>query len=117
MLRERNIATCVLLTIFTCGIYGIVWFIQLTDDVQFASGDREMSGLTAFLLSIITCQIYGFYWSYKMGKSLQVAKQNRDLPADDNSVLYLILHIFGFGLVNYCLMQNELNNLARTDVK
>lgn len=33
-MRERNIAVAIILTIVTCGIYGIYWFIVLTDDAR-----------------------------------------------------------------------------------
>lgn len=112
MIKERSIVTNILLSIFTCGIYAIVWFITLTDDASMASEDSSMSGATAFLLTIVTCGIYGIYWSYKMGKMLYTAKENVGLRAIDNSVLYLILSILGLGIVNYCLMQSELNDIA-----
>ena len=112
MIRERNIATNILLSIFTCGIYAIVWFITLTDDASMASEDSTMSGATALLLTIVTCGIYGIYWNYKMGKLLYTAKENAGLRATDNSILYLILSLVGLGLVNYCLMQSELNDIA-----
>ncbi len=48
-----------------------------------------------------------------MGKAITIAKQEAGLPANDNSVLYLILQIFGFAIVNYALMQNEMNNIAQ----
>lgn len=35
------------------------------------------------------------------------------INSSDNSVLYLILGIFGLGIVNYCIMQSELNTIAR----
>ena len=111
MIRERNIATNLILTIITCGIYGIVWFITLTDDAAQTSDDT-MSGGMSFLLNIITCGIYGFYWAYKMGKMIKTAGDNKDIDLNDNSVLYLILHLFGLDIVNYCLMQSDLNALA-----
>lgn len=111
-MRERNIATCLILTIITCGIYGIVWFIMLTDDVGYASDDQSVSGGMAFLLTLITCGIYGIYWSYKMGKLVYEAKLNRDMRASDNSVLYLILEIIGLGIVSRCMLQSELNEIA-----
>lgn len=48
-----------------------------------------------------------------MGKAITIAKQEAGLPATDNSVLYLVLQIFGFAIVNYALMQNEMNNIAQ----
>lgn len=113
---ERNIATSIVLTIFTCGIYGIFWFISLTDDIRNASEDSSMpSGGTAFLLTLITCGIYGIYWAYRMGKGLAAVHQKMgDSVVSDNSILYLLLQIFGFGIINYAIMQNDLNNIART---
>ena len=32
MLKKRDLVTTIILSFVTCGIYGIVWFIGLTDD-------------------------------------------------------------------------------------
>ncbi len=114
MIQKRGIGLSILLTIVTCGIYGIFWFISLTDDIKRVSGDESLpSGGMAFLLTIVTCGIYGFYWAYKMGKALQEIQTRANIAAvSDNSVLYLILQIFGLGIVNYALMQNSLNVVA-----
>ena len=117
MIQKREIVTCVLLSIITCGIYGIVWFINLTDDVARASEDNELSGGKAFLFTLITCGFYGFYWAYKLGKDLYIAQTKHKMPATDNSTLYLILQIFGLSIVTYCLVQSELNNIADTSNK
>ena len=113
MVQERNIVLAVVLTFITCGIYGIYWFICLTNDAATAAGDSEFSGGKAFLFTIITCGIYGIYWYYKMGKTLKMANDKANINTADNSVLYLVLGLFGFGIVNYCIMQNELNTLAK----
>ena len=63
MLEKRNIAVEIILSIVTCGIYAIVWFIRLTNDVKSAAGDEKFqSGGVAFLLTLITCGIYGIIW-------------------------------------------------------
>lgn len=108
-----NIAVNVILSIVTCGIYGIIWFINLTDDAAYLNDDRDFSGGKAFLFGIITCGIYTIYWNYKMGKELYDGKTKQGLRATDNSVLYLILSLLGLSIVNWCLMQNELNEVAR----
>lgn len=113
MIKERDIAVCVILTIVTCGIYGIYWFICLNNDVNTVSNTFGTSGGVAFLLSIITCNIYGVYWAYKQGEKIDAAKKNRGLAYGNNGVLYLILWLFSFGIVACALMQNELNKLAQ----
>lgn len=112
MIKERNIAVQVILSIVTCGIYAIVWFFTLTDDAARSNENPDFSGIKAFLLGLITCGIYTIFWSYKMGKELYEAGEKHDVDIADNSVLYLILTIFGLGIVNYCLMQLDLNKLA-----
>lgn len=111
-IKEKNIVKCVVLSIITCGIYGIIWFINMTDDMKKASGDQNLSGVKAFLLTLITCGIYGFFGVHKMGKASYNAKKNCGLQAKDDSTLYLILQILGLAIVNYCLIQSNLNDIA-----
>ena len=47
-----------------------------------------------------------------MGKAINQAKINRGMPEDDKSILYLVLQLLGLGIVNYALMQNDLNEMA-----
>jgi len=110
-----EMVVCIILSIVTCGIYGIIWFINLTDDMKRASGDESLSGVKSFVLTLVTCGIYGFIWAYKMGKASYKAGLNYRMEAKDNSVLYLILQIFGLAIVNYCLIQNDLNNMANSN--
>lgn len=113
MIKERNLVTSIILSLVTCGIYGIIWFIGLTDDAKTASEDAQMqSGGMAFLLTLITCGIYGFYWAYKMGKVINQARIKKGMTEDDKSVLYIVLQLLGLGIVNYALMQNDLNEIA-----
>lgn len=113
MIERRNIAVCIVLTLVTCGIYGIYWIVCLTNDVNTVSGDvNGTSGGMVVLLTIVTCGIYGIYWAYKLGEKLDFTKNNRGIPSSNSGVLYLILQIFGFGIIAYALMQNELNKLA-----
>ena len=112
MVKSRNIVVQIILSIVTCGIYGIYWFITLTDDAARKAGDPKFSGGTAFLLTLVTCGIYGYYWYYKMGKTLKTAGDANGVAIDDNSVLYLILGLFGLGIVCYCIMQSDLNKMA-----
>ena len=113
MIERRNIAVCIVLTLVTCGIYGIYWIVCLTNDVNTVSGDvNGTSGGMVVLLTIVTCGIYGIYWAYKQGEKLDFTKNNRGIPSSNSGVLYLILQIFGFGIIAYALMPNELNKLA-----
>ena len=62
MVKNRNIALCIILSLVTCGIYGLYWFVCLTDDTNTISGEPGTSGVVALVLTIVTCGIYGIYW-------------------------------------------------------
>lgn len=114
-MAKRNVGLCIVLTVITCGIYGIYWFVVLTDDANGASGHQNdgTSGGVAFLLTLVTCGIYGIYWAYKMGEKINEAKVLKGGSADSNlPIVYLLLEIFGLGIIAYALMQNELNKLS-----
>ena len=34
MIQQKNIALCIILSIVTCGIYGLIWFVKLTDETN-----------------------------------------------------------------------------------
>ncbi len=75
MIQQRSVAVCIILTIVTCGIYGLYWFICLTNDANTASNTFGTSGGMAILLTIVTCGIYSFYWAYKQGKRSMLQRQ------------------------------------------
>lgn len=114
-IEKRDLVVTILLTIVTCGIYGLYWFIKLTDDAGYASGDTSMSGGVSLLLVFVTCGLYSIYWGYQMGKKIAMAQQKRNMAVQDNSVLYLILSLLGLGIVVYIIAQSELNKIAEFD--
>ena len=112
MIQKRDIAMNVVLTVVTCGIYGLVWFVQITNDMRKASGDETLKGGMDLLLGIITCGIWYIYWAYKMGQAATKALEKANLPTNDNAILYLVIQLFGLSIVNYALIQNDLNKIA-----
>jgi hypothetical protein len=108
-MKQRNIATCIILYFVTCGFYSWYWLIQLTDDSNEVSGMPTASGGVALLLYIFTCRIYAWYWNYKLGEKLDSAVGD----GGNRAVLYLILSIFGLDVINMALAQNELNQLQQ----
>lgn len=111
-IQRREIAIAIILSIVTCGIYSIYWFITMTDESNKLSDENQTSGGMAFLFTLLTCGIYALYWYYKMGKKMYEAGIKYNKQISDNAIIYLILSIFGFGIVSYCLIQNDLNKFA-----
>ena len=112
-IEYRNIATCIILSFVTCGIYGIIWLIDLAEDVNTLSNDHKTSGAMVFVYSLTTCGIYGFIWYYNAGKKMNQAGLANGKNISDNSTLYLILLFLGLGIVNMALIQNDINQFAQ----
>ncbi len=114
-MKAKSIPVCIILSIVTCGIYGIYWFVTLHNDANNASQEQNpTSAGVAVLLSIVTCSIYAMYWSYKQGEKLDKACTMRGLPTNNRSVIYLVLSIFGLSIVAYALMQDTINKFPDT---
>lgn len=116
-MTKRSIPLAIVLSFITVGLYALYWVYTLTEDAHAAAGERTTaSGGMVILFSFLTCGIYSFYWLYKMGETIVMAKQKRDMTADTNlPIIYLVLALFGFGIISYALMQSALNDIIDHD--
>ncbi|MEG0179951.1 MAG: DUF4234 domain-containing protein [Oscillospiraceae bacterium] len=112
-MKNRNIALCIVLSIVTCGIYGLYWWACLVDEANIAAGEPGTSGVGVILLSIVTCSIYGVYYDYRIAEKHNKARAMRGLPADNNmGLIYILLSLFQLKIVTFALMQNAENNMT-----
>ncbi len=112
-MKQRNIVVCILLSLVTCGIYALYWFVVLTNETKALANDNKTAGGgMALLLTLVTCGIYGWYWAFKMGERVDTINQAHGEQSSNSNIIYLILQIFGLGIVSYCLAQNTLNKYA-----
>ena len=116
-MTKRSLPLAIVLSFVTLGVYAFYWVYALTEDAHAAAGERTTaSGGMVILFSIITCGIYSLYWLYKMGETIIMAKQKRGMAVDTNlPIIYLVLALFGLGIVSYALMQNALNDIIDYD--
>lgn len=111
-ISQRSIVKALIFSFLTCGIYTIYWFIKLTEEANTVSGEIKPTGGVALLLSFVTCGIYTYFWMYKQGEKICSGGKNAGLNLPDRTILYIVLTILGLGIVNYCLMQSDLNKIA-----
>ncbi len=110
---NRNIAVCIILSIVTCGIYGIYWLYVLNEEINVIHGTPDdTSGGAVIAFTLITCGIYGWYWYYKMGNKVDEIKVRTGGLASSSAIMYLILGICGLGIVNFCLIQDTINKVS-----
>ena len=106
-IKPRNIVTAILLSIITCGIYGIYWTIMLTRE---AVSVKDMSDNA--LLEIVLMLFLPFVGFMMVEKKFAEGLNAKGFAHADNSILYLVLGLVGLGIVPLCMIQNDLNKLA-----
>lgn len=110
MLIKRSIASVIILSIITCGIYSLFLMVNLNNEFAIQNNENANGWMVVFL-TIITCGIYGIIWFYKMGQEIEKA------GGKNEGTIYLILSLFGLGLVGLCLMQVQENNICDSRTK
>lgn len=108
--KKREPVLVLLLSIVTCGIYFYYWLYQITRELgEYLQNDNNP--VLDLLLSLF-CFPYCIYWMYRTGKQVSDAqfKSGKLVPAD-NSVLYVILGIFGLWVVSALIIQSTLNEI------
>ena len=97
-MQQRSIPMYIILSIVTCGLFGLYWFIVLTDETNEVTGQTQLaSGPMALILTIITCDMI---------------KAQNGQSSSNSGILFIILQALGLGIVNYALAQDALNHTA-----
>lgn len=113
MFTNRSVATVVILTLVTCGIYGIYWVYVTANELQRASNsissmDATVITVLCFFFSAIGYCLFGM----NAAEQLSTIQAQRGMPQFDNKVAYIILGIF-FPVILIALVQNEINKIGK----
>lgn len=98
MIKQRSFITMLLLTIITCGIYGIIFWYQYSDDMNTVcngDGKQTQNYLIVILLSIITCSIYYWIWVYGVGNRLSSNAPRYGTRFNEDGTTILLWMIIG----------------------
>jgi len=108
---EKGIAVAIILTLVTCGIYGLFWQYRQMRTLNAWLGREEFSFAMWLLIGIITCGIYMIYIEYKMAKASNQVKEGQGKSADGNlPLICLLFSIFGLQIVSLAIQQDEINS-------
>jgi hypothetical protein len=112
-IEERNIIVYTILTLVTCGLWGLVWWFQIGSDLQRATGGDKPNVAIDFLLSIVTCGLWGIVVIIQWPEYINKARQARGMTVvGDAQVMSIVLAIFT-GIGHYIYWQSQLNKISR----
>ena len=101
-ISHRKFWKFLLLSIVTCGIYGIYVLCGYVKDInKVCDGDGKESKnyIVVLLLSIVTCGIYGVYWWYTQGERLYNAAPSYGIKVREKGSTILIWILLGCTLM------------------
>ena len=108
-IKQRKLVTCILLSLITCGIYSIYWVIMLAKEAVSVKDPADNA-----VLEIVLMLFLPFLGVFLTEKKFAEGCAPRGIAHSDNSVTYLVLGIFGLGIIGICMLQNDLNKIATT---
>ena len=107
---KRSPVNVILLSIVTCGIYGIWWLYNAGKEINQALGREAVNPIFA-VVSIICFPIL-FYYVYTLDQDLTELSGQRGVPYSSNFVLWVITMLFGIGtLIVMIQTQTTLNSI------
>jgi len=109
MYQQRNVATVIIFSIITCGIYSFYWIYVTTRDLNNYLEISDMEPAIELLLCFL-CFPYMYYWIYKYAQRITDAHIKAQIATtSDEAIVCLILAIFGLSIISIAIMQNNLN--------
>jgi hypothetical protein len=119
VIQERSSALVIVLALFTCGIYHLIWIYKTGDELRAATNDPQINPGMDVLLTIITCGVWALFVYYRNIQKAHAALRWREPYREDKSQTVLILSIVGLfvgvtTIVAMYMVQEELNALARS---
>ena len=104
---RRNVGSCIILTIMTCGIFGIIWLVKICKDIGRLHGDENPVGSEVLLYLFVP--FYSVYWGYNKGKQMYEDSQKRGGNLTDRKHIYLFMNLIFMQLFTLGFIQTQLN--------
>lgn len=103
----RNPVTTLLLVMFTCGIYAIIWMFAVVGDINKGLGREEFNFVKEILLSIVTCGLWGIWFQWRLCHAVAEVQQAWGVEPEMDGPILFVLNFVGIGPL---FIQKSLNN-------
>lgn len=96
---NRNMWTFMVLNLLTLGIYGVIFFIPFSFDLDKIAprrdGTKTMNYLTAYIISWLTFSIAIMVWHYQIAERIEEALAKRKIDYDFGTGTFWSWYVFG----------------------
>lgn len=108
----KSLVPHVLLLLFTCGIYYLVWIYRTTDSLNACKNEEYRNPVNKLLLCMFV-PFYSIYWTYKSAHRIDMLGYEKGIQGE-TATLSLILSLF-VPILPPILMQSKLNSVIMAD--
>lgn len=108
----KSLVPHVLLLLFTCGIYYLVWIYRTTDSLNACKNEEYRTPVNKLLLCMFV-PFYSIYWTYKSAHRIDMLGYEKGIQGE-TATLSLILSLF-VPILPPILMQSKLNSVIMAD--
>lgn len=106
-----GVGTGMLLTLITCGLYGIYWQYKQMEILNAWLGRDEYDFWLWLLLGIVTCGLFFLYYEYKMAQGInEVQHKNGWLVNQNLGILCVLLSWGPLNIISIAIQQADINN-------
>ncbi len=96
---DRNWLVVLLLSVVTCGIYGIIVFCKISEDINTIckpfDGKITQNYLIVMILAPVTCGIYPLVWMHELCDRIGTNLKARGYQTDFNSSAFWLWCVLG----------------------
>lgn len=97
---ERSLLKYILLSLVTCGIYAIVFWSSISDDINLLASRRDGQKtmhfcLVYFLVGPITCGIYSLIWFHNVSQRIGDEARARGVATDFGASTFWLWNVLG----------------------
>ncbi len=66
----RDPIMVLVLSIFTCGVYNIIWLFKTGEEINQASGVMQFNMVKELLLTMVTCGMWGIWFQWRFAEAV-----------------------------------------------
>lgn len=111
MLQNRSVATVIILSLVTCGIYSLYWTYVTIEALDNEGQSSNMPAIVQFLLTLFLANVGYILFAINANNNLNSIRAKRGAMAKDQMVLYIILAVV-CPIAFVGVLQNDINEIA-----
>lgn len=109
-MKNIDIAKFILLSIFTFGIYSLIWYWQTMNALASEAGEDSTPIPAAVQFILIFFGVGSYIFGYCADAEMTKIRTNKGLPVVDNKILWIVLGLVP--LIQTILIQMSINEIT-----